>query len=230
MRASSKGLRYVSGELYTAVCNYGHAMLLSRPDAVHDGRYLGHAYSGNHPCGANGARTHPNLDGIRSRLYKGLRSLASCYVAGNNLALREGLFCGNDGINDALGMAMGRINCKDISSCCQQGLSSCLPVGSYSDGSANPEASELILAGIRVFHGLFYVLHRYQSGKAALFVNYQKLLYPVLMQDILGLFKGSPDRGSYKLLCHYLGYLFIQLLFKTKVPVCEDPCKPSSHC
>ncbi len=87
---------------------------------------------------------------------------------------------------------------------------------------AHEQPPVLVLCGMRILYGLFYVLYGYQALEYIVIVNNGQFFYAVLAEYLLRLLKRrAHGRGNQIVLCHYVGNLLVVIGFKAQVAVGE---------
>ncbi len=95
------GLGDVAGELDAAVGDDRDVALAAGAGGLGDGGDLGHAGTGDHARGADGAGADADLDGVRAGVHEGERAVIGGDVAGEEIDVREALFALADGFEHA---------------------------------------------------------------------------------------------------------------------------------
>ena len=146
--AGRQGLGDVARELDAAVGDDGDARLVRLLAAVHDRRDLRDARAGYDPGGADGAGPDADLDRIGARPDEVLGGFGRRDVAGHEVEIGILLLDGLDRVDNALGMAVGRVNDHDVDAGLQE-LGHALGIIVHADRSADPQPAQFVLAGIR---------------------------------------------------------------------------------
>src|SRR3972149_1963241 len=129
-----EGLGDVPRVLDPPVRNEGDLLFRSRGGALHDRGYLGNAYPGDHPRGADRSRPHTHLHAVGSRLDDRLRSFAGRHVSGDELDVPEIFPDRPDRVDGVAGLAVGRVDAEDGHAGLQEQIDAFLPSRGAADG------------------------------------------------------------------------------------------------
>ena len=91
--------------------------------------------------------------------------------------------------------------------------------GAYRGAHAQPPG--LVLAGVGILRVVHHIPGRYEALETIIPVDEGQFLYPVLVQQLLGLFRGGAYRRDDQFLRHHRGNFFLQVLLETQIPVGE---------
>ena len=144
-------------------------------------------------------------------------------IAGHHLdRVRHALDAGH-GVEHAPRMTMRGIDHDEIDAGSEQALAARIAGLADRRGSSHPQPALLVLAGVRVRHGLFDVLHRDKADAAIVGIDNQKLLDAILVQELFRfvLANAFADRDE-PLLGHQLGDFLPLVSRKAHVAVGED--------
>ena len=206
----------------------GRAGFLRRLDRVRNRGELRHADTGDHPRGADRARADPDLDGISAGIDQRLGALGRGDIAGHDLhGVRHALDAA-DGIQHAPRMAVRGIDNDQIDAGVDERFAARVAGLADIGRGGDPQPALLVLAGIRICHRLFDILHRDQADATIVAVDHQKLLDPVLVQQALGL--GLADALAHRdeiVLGHQLGDFLPAVGGETHVAVGENADEPA---
>ncbi len=118
---------------------------------------------------------------------------------------------------------MGGVDDYDIHSGGDQGVDTLHPVIADSDGGADAQAAEVVLAGVGILAYLFDVLDGDQTLELALIVDHKQLFDAVPVQVLLGLLEGCSRRNRHQLILgHDVGNRLLEPGFETQIPVGEN--------
>ncbi len=176
---------------------------------IHGGE-LRNADTGDHAGGADGARTHANLDGVDSGVDHGLCALTRRHVAADDIDALEsgiGLETANH-VEGELGLTVSGIDHEHVHAGLHQGGGTVVGIAQETDAGGNAQTALLVLGGIRVLLGLDEVLHGDQTGQVAFGVDQRQLFDLVLGQQVVGVLLGDVGRtGNQMLAGHHVGDL-----------------------
>ena len=121
-------------------------------------------------------------------------------------------------------MTVGAVHHDHIHSRILQGRHPRHGVLAHADSGAHPQTSQLIFTGVGIFHDFKNVLDGDQTFEASQVVHHQQLFNAVLVQQFFGFLKGYAHRSrDQPILGHDFGNLQVQVGFKTKVTVGDNP-------
>ena len=109
-----KSLRHVAGKLDATICDNRHAGTAKSLGSRIDRRKLRNANAADNARCADGARANADLDRMGTRLGESDSRLACCNVTCNDVNLREMLDDVLRHVDDALGVAMGRVDNNNV--------------------------------------------------------------------------------------------------------------------
>ena len=222
------GLGYVAGVVDTTIRHQGDTGGLAGLGGVVYGGELGHTNTRHHAGGADGTGAHTDLDRIHSGIDESLGALLGGDVATDDIDMVEGMI-GPDPANHVeheLGVAVGGIDHEHIHARIGQSGDTLPGVSEESDRCGHPQATLLILGGLRILLGLDEVLDGNQARKFALSIHQGELLHLVLGQEGVGIFLGDVGRsGNQVILGHDVADLEpveISRIDETHVTVGDD--------
>src|SRR5216684_503874 len=152
----------------------------------HDGGNLRNAGAGDYARGANGAGPHPDLQSINAERNEILRAFVGGYVAGDELHVRQAVADGFDGVHDAGGMAVRRVDGNDVGLALRHFHGPLQKIAGGADGRADAQPALLVLRGARIFAFLLNVFHGDQALEIEIAIHDQKLFDAMLLQDAFG--------------------------------------------
>jgi len=197
--AGGDGLGEVPRVLDAAVGDERDAVLLGDPGALGDRRDLRHPDPRHHAGGADGTRPDADLDGVDAGLDERLRGVRGGDVAGHQLEPGKGRLDARDRLQHPLGVAVRRVDDDHVHARLHERVDARVDVGGGAHGGADPQAAEGVLAGVRVLLDLLDVLDGDEPFQVHVVVHHQKLLHPGVLQVLLGLLQGGPDRHRHQL-------------------------------
>src|SRR3990172_1296461 len=103
-----------------------------------------------------------------------------------------------------VGMTMGRIHYDDIHTGIDKMLRPLPLLIPNSYRRPDPEPSHLILAGTGILDPLLDILYGNKPFEIEVLIHDREFLYPVPLEDLLGIFEGRAHRGRNQLLCHHV--------------------------
>ncbi len=133
----------------------------------------------------------PTLTASTPRVDQRGGALAGGDVAGDQLDVGEGLAQARAGLQHARAVAVGGVDHQDVDLGLDQRPGAIHRVGRGADRGADPQAAEIVLAGVGELVGLLDVLDGDQPVQRAVLVDHQQLLDPVAVEQRLGLLEGG---------------------------------------
>ncbi len=228
MGPGGDGLGHVPGVLDAPVGDDGHVQPLHPGHGLEDGRDLGHTHPRHHPGGADGAGADAHLHGVRPPLGQSPRPLPGGHVPGDDLhLLPEGLLQVGQGLQDSLGVPVGRVQDQHVHPSLHQGLGPLGEVPARPHRRPHQKPAHRVLSGIGVLLALDDVLEGEETPEPPGLVHQGELLHLVPPQDLLGLLQGGAGRGGDQALQrgHHLADGALQVLLKAEVPVGDQAQK-----
>ncbi len=183
----------VSGVLDASVGDDGDSLFRGSAGGFADGGDLGHAGSGDHASGADGARADADLDGVGSGVDEGEGAVVGGDVAGEEGDGGVGFFDGADGLENARGVAVGRVDGEGVDAHVDEAGGALEEVAGGPDGSGDAETALLVFGGVGVFEFFLDVLDGDEAFELEVVIDDEEFFDAVLVQDVLGLFKGGAD-------------------------------------
>ena len=213
--AGHQGLADVPGVLQAAVGDQRHPGRDGGLGRFVDGGNLRDTHTGHHTGGADGARAHPDLDGIRAGVDQCLGALAGGGLAADDVHVGRGgigLEPG-DHFQHALAVAVGGVHHQCVHAGVDQGHGALVSLAEEAHGGGHTQPAFVVLGGQRVLLGLVEILDGDQTGQVALVVNQRQLLDTVLTQQLDDFVARHPDlRGDQRHAGHHLVDLGGQVL------------------
>ena len=196
MGTGGESLDDVAGVLDAAVGDAAAVGFTGGAAAFHDGADLGHAHTGHHAGGADGAGADAHLHGVRTGLDEGLGGFVGGDVASDELDAGEGGTEHLDSADDVGGMAVGGVEHEHVGTGGEQFGGAVFAVLADADGGAHAQAALVVLAGVGVFLHLVDVLHGDEAAQLAVVIHDEELFDAVGVQMMLGFFERSTDGHS----------------------------------
>ena len=191
------GLGHVAPRADAAVGDHRHVVRRAGLGAGHHGRELGHADAGDHPGGADRARSHADLDRVGAGRHQVARALGRGDVAGDDLgAAVDPLAHLADGPQRRLGVAVGDVEDEQVGAGRGQ-LPRPLPeVTAHPDGRAHGQAAPGVLGRVGALDALQQVLEGDQPDQPPGLVDQGQLLDARVAQQLgRGLDRGPGAAG-----------------------------------
>src|SRR5471032_37928 len=223
-RAGGQRLRDVARVADAAVGDARHAGAFERLGDVGDRGDLRHADAGDDAGGADRARTDADLDRVRAVFDQRLGGGRRGDVAADHVDLRELGLDPFHAVEDALRMAVGRVDHQHVDAGGDQQLDAFLILLADADGGADQQLALRILRCQRVLGRLLDVLDRDQAAQFELVVDHQHALEAVLVHQALGLGRVGVlvDVDQIVARRHLGARLGVEFLFKAQVAVGDD--------
>ena len=221
--ACRKGLDDVARILDAAVRDDALAELVGFLRAVHDGGELRHADARDDTRGADGAGADAHFDDVCARFDEGARCACRCDVARNDGHVGEGALDLGDLFDDALAVAVRRIDGDDIHLLFDEGGDALHRIGGSADRRADEKTAVLISCRVGVLDALFDVLDRDEALQVPVFIDDGKLFDAVTAQNLLRIGKrGADGRRDEVFLRHHVFDGLIVVGLKAEIAVGED--------
>ncbi len=148
-----------------------------------DRRDLRHADTGHHARGADGTRADTDLDAVRTVIDQCLGRSCSGDVAADHIHLREILLDPLHAAQHALRMAVRGVHHDHVHARLDQQSHALFRALAHADRSANAQATEIVLAGIRMFGGFEDVLDGDQAAQFECIVHHQHAFDTMLVHQ-----------------------------------------------
>ncbi len=191
---------YVAAVLDTAVADYRSAVLIRDLGAVHDSRYLRHAYTRYYARSADRAGSDTHFYHVRARLIQHFGSRGGCDVAGYDRYVRERGLDFFHSLDNVHIMPVRGVHYETVDLGGDERIGSVHIPRAVADRRADEQPAVLILCGIGVLYRLFYIFNGDKTFEIALFVDYGQFFYAVLAQNLGCLIERCADGRSYELI------------------------------
>ena len=222
--ASGQRFRNIAREADTAVGDTWHARAFERFGDVRDGRDLRHAHTGDDTRGADRARTDADLDRIGAVFHQRLGGGGGSDVAANYFHLRVLGLDPAYAVQDALRVAVGRVDHQHVDASGDQQVDAFFILGTDADGSADQQLALAVFRRERVGSRLLDILDGDQAAQLKRVVDHQHALEAVLVHQALGFGRIGIfiDDDEFFARGHLGGGFRVEFLFKAQIAVGND--------
>src|SRR5690606_38331777 len=163
--AGSQRIGEVAGTFDAAIGDDRDAVLLRLLDRAENGSQLRHADAGHDAGGADRARPDADLDAVGARIDQGARPFRGGDISGDDAHRGGQGFHLADRVEDALRMAVRRIDDHEVDAGVDQALGTFDRLVADADRGGDPQPALPVLRGERVELRLLHVLYR-EIGRA----------------------------------------------------------------
>ena len=119
-------------------------------------------------------------------------------------------------------MAVRRVDAQHVDPRVPQRGAAGLPLLTYTNRGADPQAAEAILARMRMAGRFVHVLDGDKPAQAMVIVHQGQFFNPMPLENLLGRFQGDGRIGGYYVLGHDLAHALVEAFFKAQVPAGEN--------
>jgi len=165
----------------------------------------------------------PTFTAVHAPLNQRHRPVGRRHVAGHEVHFRKTVAHALDDIEDALRMAVGRVDHQDIDVGGDERRRAVHRVLRHANRRAAPQAAQRVLRRLRVFHRFLDILDGYEPFEPEVMIDDEQFfdLFPV--EDLARLIQVRADRNGDEILVrHHVGNRAIDVGLEAQVPVRQD--------
>jgi hypothetical protein len=190
-------------------------------------RQLRYASAGHHARRADGSRADPDFQSVNAQRDQILRAFKRGHVPGDDLHLRQAVTERFDRFQNALGMAVRRIDRQHVRLGLGHFHGALQEIARGADGGANAQATLLVFGRIWILEFFLDVLDGDQALEVEVLIHDKQLLDAVILQDAFGFFERRAHRHGHQIfLRHHRADQLRMVLFKAQVAVGQDAGQP----